>query len=138
MTRGFSPLERRLLLALISDIRDREPDPHEWTMVEVPIKRLYERCYDLAPDKSYELQVRSQRQALRRALERLRKLDLVAALALAWVNVSDQVPWRWQGGGKRESRYGDGYPRWRYVSLTTAGVKTAELLEAEMLAVGAS
>lgn len=126
----MSPLERRLLLALVSLIRDREPDPGEWPRVDVPLRDLYERCYRIEPDKSWELQRRNQRQALRRALGRLHPV-YVAATALAWVDVGDEVIRRWQGGGSRESR--DGFrsatPRWRLVSLTPEGIALAQAVE---------
>src|SRR5690606_33415895 len=40
MSRGFSPLERRCLLALVSLIRDRESDPDKWEYTEVPLRVL--------------------------------------------------------------------------------------------------
>jgi hypothetical protein len=129
--RGFSPLERRALLALVSLIRDREPDEDFWTATDIPLRALYERCYHLDPAKSWELQCRNQRQAIRRALGRLHP-EYVYALALAWCEVFHSDVIRWQGGGSRAFRDLDRpTPRWRLVGLTDAGIKAALLLEQE-------
>jgi hypothetical protein len=131
---GFSPLERRALLALISLIRDREPNPEEWSCTDVPLSALYEHLHTLRPGQSHELQRKYQRQATRRALGRLHRDDLIWPLALAWVSVTDNVVIRWQGGGSRKQ---DGIPggidtpRWKLVGLTAEGVTTALLLERE-------
>ena len=131
---SFSPLERRALLALISLIRDREPDPDEWSATDIPLSALYGQLYTLAPDKSYELQRKYQRQAVRRALGRLHCDDLIWPLALAWVSVTDNAVMRWQGGGSRKH---DGIPggidtpRWKLLGLTIWGVKAALALECE-------
>lgn len=133
MSRGFSPLERRCLLALVSLIRDRESDPDKWEYTEVPLRVLYERLY-LPGERSYELERRNQRQAQRRALGRLFKQGYIYAYALAWVNLADEQILRWQGGGTPR-RHSDGFrmetPRWRMVGLTDIGIKAALLLEGE-------
>jgi len=101
MSRGFSPLERRALLALISLIRDREPDRSEWCITDVPLKALYSSLYVLAPDKSYELQCKYQRQAIRRALGRLHEQGWIEATALALAS---------QRQGRRDHRVARGRP----------------------------
>ncbi len=139
---GLSPLERRALIALISLIRDREPDRGEWPITYVPLSALYERCYRLDPAKSYELQRRNQRQAMRRALGRLHRAGIIEALALGWVDVRDSEFLRWQGGGSRRSyavrddgglsaRYGEETPRWRLAGLSDDGIALAEALDRE-------
>ena len=128
----MSPLERRALLALISLIRDRETDPDEWTSTDIPLAALYERLYALDPGQSYELQRKYQRQAIRRALGRLHRDEMVWPVALAWVSVTGEEVIRWQGGGSRKQ---DGIPggidtpRWKLIGLTDVGVKTALALE---------
>lgn len=130
---GFSPLERRALLALVSLIRDREPEPDEWQTTDVPLAKLYERLY-VAGERSYELERRNQRQAQRRALGRLHEQGFISALALGWCFVESAEFLDWQGGGRRQ-RDPDGFrfstPRWRRVSLTDSGVKAALALELE-------
>lgn len=132
---GFSPLEHRALLAVVSLIRDRERDRDEWTCVDVPLSVLYDRLY-IPGEKSYELERRNQRQAQRRALGRLHERGLVAAIALAWVNLEDESIIRWQGGGSKrrdreEPAFRSGTPRWRAVGLTEAGIVAALALEQE-------
>lgn len=129
---GVSPLERKALLALISLIRDREPDPDEWASTDIPLSVLHERCYAIDPGRSWEIQRRNQRQAMRRALGRLHRDGIIEALALAWANVADGQVIRWQGGGSRKSDGlpgGTDTPRWRLVGLTREGVALAEALE---------
>ncbi len=129
--RQTSPMERRALLALISLIRDREPDREKWPVTGIPLRVLYERLYVLQPGKPPELQRKYQRQAIRRALGRLHP-HYVTALALGWVNVEDGTLVRWQGGGRRrQSGYGGTVdrPNWKLVGLTSAGIQLAELLE---------
>ncbi len=86
------------------------------------------------PCQSYEIQRRNQRQAIRRALGRLQKLDIVCALALGWCEVGSGEMLRWQGGGKRTGAYADPTPNWRTVSLTDLGVKAATALERDAAA----
>lgn len=137
MSRRFSPLERRALLALVSLIRDRESDPDFWSTTEIPLGVLYERLY-VPGDRPWVLERRNQRQATRRALGRLHP-EYVSAMALAWVSVEDEALIRWQGGGSGKHSPDDppwrpgGYdtPRWRLVGLTTDGIKVALELEAE-------
>ena len=124
-------MERRALLALISLIRDREPDREKWPATGIPLRLLYERLYVPQPGKPAELQRKYQRQAIRRALGRLHP-HYITALALGWVNVEDGTLVRWQGGGRRRQS-GDGCtldrPNWKLVGLTRVGIKRAELLE---------
>ena len=124
-------MERRALLALISLIRDREPDREKWPATGIPLRLLYERLYAPQPGKPDELQRKYQRQATRRALGRLHP-HYITALALGWVNVEDGTLVRWQGGGRRRQS-GDGHtvdrPNWKLVGLTRAGIKLAELIE---------
>lgn len=132
--RGFSPLERRALVELLSLIRETEPDPDEWSATDIRLKALYDRCYRMHPERSYELQARHQRQAMRRALGRLHKQGYVWAFALGWVNVEDWSLVSWQGGGTRKrDRHGytETTPRWRIVGLNDTGIKAAELIELE-------
>jgi hypothetical protein len=138
-----SPLERRLLLAIVSLMRDREPyglplDHDDAEHHFVSLRDVYEQCYALKPDLSYEIQRRNQRQALRRALGRLHADGWVDALALAWVTVRDQEWLEWQGGGRREHsssdyarQYGDKTPNWKAITLTDVGIKLAAALERE-------
>jgi hypothetical protein len=129
--RQASPAERRALLALISLIRDREPDRDKWPVTGVPLRLLYERLYVPQPGKPAELQRKYQRQATRRALGRLHP-RYVTALALGWVNVEDGTLVRWQGGGRRrQSGHGSALdrPNWKLVGLTSAGIQLAERLE---------
>ena len=126
--RGFSPLERRLLLALLSLMTETETDPDFWPDTDLPLRRLYDRCYRLDPEKSHELQRRNQRQSMRRALGRLHP-EYVYAFALGWVNTEDWMLLRWQGGGTR--RDGCDTPRWRLVGLTESGIAVAQLLAQE-------
>ncbi len=56
-------MERRALLALISLIRDREPDREKWPVTGIPLRLLYERLYVPQPGKPDELQRKYQRQA---------------------------------------------------------------------------
>lgn len=131
MRKGLSPLERRALLSLVSLIRDCEPDRDFWTTTNIPLRKLYERMYVFAEQRSYDIQTRNQRQAIRRALGRLHP-TYVTATALAWVNVADQAVLWWQGGGSREGGpRGFDTPRWRMVGLTGEGVQMALLLEKE-------
>ncbi|MEO3811350.1 hypothetical protein ABGB17_20340 [Sphaerisporangium sp. B11E5] len=120
---------------MVSLIRDREPEPDEppgtWLLDWIMLGDLYERCYHFDPDKSYELQRRNQRQAMRRALGRLYKHGYVEALALAWLNIRDGEVMEWQGGGRRVGPYNDKTPNWRAVSLSTIGLEAALLLEGE-------
>ena len=120
MSRGLSPLERRALLALVSPIRDREPDRDFWAGTNVPLSALYESLHVVQPDKSYELQLKYQRQAIRRALGRLHEQGWIEALALAWAYVRDGDVIEWHGGGRRRpsgsawaARYGDKTPNWK-------------------------
>jgi hypothetical protein len=132
VSRGFSPLERRALLALISLIRDREPDPDEWQYTYVPLRALHDRLY-IPGERPWVLERRNQRQATRRALGRLHP-DYVCALALGWCEVGSGELVTWQGGGSRQhykSVMVD-TPRWRLVGLTDIGVKVALLLEQEV------
>jgi hypothetical protein len=136
---AVSPLERRALLALISLIRDRESDPSEWCCTTVPLAALYERCYVLDPAKSWELQRRNQRQAMRRALGRLHGQGCVDALALAWASVRDGEAVEWHGGGRRSHsgsdyarRYGEKTPNWKLVGLSPEGIALALALEREL------
>jgi hypothetical protein len=129
----LSPLERRLLLAMVSHMRDRMPDfDRKWRTADadgqlfltdwVPLGEVYERCD-------------GNRQAMRRALGRLHP-RYVSAAALAWVNLEDQEILCWQGGGSKK-RYGPkdyqttDTPRWRIVCLTPEGVEAALKLEQE-------
>jgi hypothetical protein len=124
-------------------MRDREPDglalDNEWAERNwVRLRDVYDRCYIIDPAKSYELQCRNQRQALRRALGRMFKDRLVTALALAWVNVEDHEVLDWYGGGRRERsssdyamRYGETTPNWKMIVLTDTGIKMARLIEQE-------
>jgi hypothetical protein len=137
MNARISPLERRILLAAISLIRDRESDPDFYADVDIPLRTLYDRLY-VPGDRPYAIERRNQRQAQRRALERMHKAGLVWPIALAWVSVTDGVVLRWQGGGRRKRRADDppwsrgcDTPRWRLITLTDLGVKLALLLEAE-------
>lgn len=131
---GISPLERRILLAMVSHIRDREHGEADWDDVSlgVPTKALYERLY-VPGDRSYQVERRNQRQAQRRALKRLFDDDLVNAVAGAWVDIRSEYINAWQGGGRRRrDAYGTvDTPRWVEVSLTDAGLKVALLLERE-------
>jgi len=129
---AFSPLERRILVALVSLIRDRTEPGELYVDTDVPLGDLYDRLYVVGP-RSYELERRNQRQAQRRALERLRKRGLVSPLALAWCDVDTGDLIRWQGGGSQKIEP-DGYrtatPRWRAIGLTRAGLPAALDLEA--------
>ena len=83
-------------------------------------------------DQSYELQARNQRQAMRRALQRLLDADLVHAMALGWCQVGGYNEFvRWQGGGSKQNYKGFPMetPRWRIVGLTHDGIKLALELE---------
>jgi hypothetical protein len=137
MSRGFSPLERRALLALVSLIRDREPEPEEWTITDFPLRALYDATIVMDPAGSYELQRRNHRQAMRRALGRLHERGFVSALALGWCEVGTGEFIEWQGGGKRQRKPDDCNPRgwptanWRLVGLTSDGIALALLLERE-------
>ena len=125
MSRSVSPLERRLLLAMVSLMRDREPygaplDDHSAERNWLRLRDVYEPCYVLKPDQSWELQRRNQRQALRRALGRLHEQGWIEALALAWVIVRGADWVEWHGGGRRERRssdyafrYGEKTPNWK-------------------------
>jgi hypothetical protein len=140
MTRGLTRMEKRLLVGIISVMRDkirdegRDDDDFEFRATDIGLHSLYERCYHLAGDRSYELQRRNQRQSMRRALGRLHEQGYIGAQALAWVNVADGEIIRWQGGGSLQ-RDRDGYrhetPRWRLISLTESGLMTARVLERE-------
>ena len=145
-----SPLERRLLLAIVSLMRDREPNglPVDHDNAEhhfVNLHAVYGHCYAVKPDLSYEIQRRNQRQALRRALGRLHTDGWVDALALAWVTVRYDEEWLdWQGGGREDRsssdyarRYGEKTPNWKAVTLTDAGIKLALALEREAEGQGA-
>jgi len=131
---GCSPLERRLLLALLSLMRDRCVDPldpdagyGDWMETDVKLGDLYAACYVIDPDKSWTLQRRNQRQAMRRALGRLSP-TYVSAIALAWCEVGTGDLQRWQGGGR--PRDGIETPNWKMVRLTSDGLRLALLLEA--------
>jgi hypothetical protein len=129
-----SSLERGLLLAIVSLMRDREPGgmplDGEWAELHyVKLSDVYERCYQFKPDQSYETQRRNQRQALRRALGRLHKQGWVDALALGWCQVRGAEWVEWYGGGRLERkssdyamRYGDKTPNWKMVSLSEGGI----------------
>ncbi|MGH3276589.1 MAG: hypothetical protein ACRDNZ_19960, partial [Streptosporangiaceae bacterium] len=101
---------------------------------DIPLSALYEQIYVSRPDKSYELQRKYQRQAIRRALRRLHADGLVWPLALAWVSVTDNEVIRWQGGGSRKD---DGIPggidtpRWKLIGLTHEGIALALALDTE-------
>jgi hypothetical protein len=125
-------------------MRDRQeygeqPGGPHFEHVHLKLTDVYERCYVLDPGKSWELQRRNQRQAMRRALGRLERQDLVTALALGWCIVGkgggDFL--EWQGGGKRKREPGDWNPRgwptpnWRLVTLSAEGITMATLLEKE-------
>jgi hypothetical protein len=149
MPRGFSPLERRALVALVSLMRDRQEPPFyatdppdTWNAISVPLSALYERCYAMterAPERydpehvSWQRQRRNERQALRRALGRLHP-DYVHATALAWVDVQSGDFLDWQGGGCRKWNQDYAYrtPNWKKIGLTSVGIKAALLLEQEM------
>lgn len=139
----MSPLEQRLLLAIVSLMRDREPqglpltDP-DAQHVYVRLRDVYDRCYRLDPAKSYELQLRNQRQSLRRALGRMHDQGLVDALALGWCEVRGAEWVEWHGGGRDTHqgsdytmRYGEKTPNWKAVSLSEAGIKLALALTLE-------
>ncbi len=132
MSSRTSPLERRILAAMVSLIRDRETDPEFMDAVDIPLKALYERLY-VPGDRPHEAERRNQRQAQRRALARMHADGLVWPLALAWVSVTDEQVIRWQGGGRRK-RDGHGHgvdtPNWRMLSLTQEGLALAFLIEA--------
>jgi hypothetical protein len=107
----------------------------------VPLSAVYERMYVIQPGKSYELQCKYQRQAIRRTLGRMHGEGLVEALALAWTTVSDAGWVDWFGGGRRERssddyarRYGCKTPNWKMVSLTSGGIALAHLIERESAA----
>ncbi len=131
MTTPLSDLQRRILVEMVSLIRDRKSDPDEWTVTDIATGELFERCssfWQLRPDESYEIQRRNMRQAFGRALHRLEARELIAAFALGWVNVRDHELIAWQGGGRRR-RYPDGYrertPRFALVSPTREGLRLA-------------
>lgn len=146
----MSPLERRLLLALVSLMRDSQ-ESHEqvgdayFEYVDIPLRVVYERCYVIDPGKSWELQRRNQRQAMRRTLGRLHRQGIVSAMALGWCSVQQGGGEfiEWHGGGKKEhsssddyltKRYGCKTPNWKTVSLTREGVQLAVILEQESAA----
>ena len=130
----MSPLEARGLLALVSLIRDREPDPDEWSLTFVKLTELYDVLY-IPGDGPHEIERRNQRQAQRRALGRLQRDGFVTPLALAWVNVDDECLWRWQGGGRRrdpdEHGYREDTPRWKLIGVTDDGFRAADLVAAQ-------
>ena len=139
-----SPLERRALLALVSLIRDRcEYWNGEWQddfyHITILPRELYARMYVLKPDVSYERQTRNQRQAIRRALERLLKQGFISAVALGWCAVKSDGLYgefvRWHGGGSRKRNrnqlWSDETPRWRMVGLDELGFRLALLLGKE-------
>jgi hypothetical protein len=134
VTGRVSPLERRCLLALISLIRDRTEPGCMYVDTVVPLGALYDELYTPG-GRPYQLERRNQRQAQRRALERLRARGLIDALALAWCDVETGNLHRWQGGGSRKTE-ADGYvsetPRWRLVGFTLDGLATAMPLEDEL------
>lgn len=137
----MSPLERRALLALVSLMRDREPDHlpldnGDAQHCYVPLRDLYDQMYVLQPEKSYELQRKHQRQAIRRALGRMHRDGLVEALALGWCLVRGAEWIGWAGGGRETHRgsdyawrYGEKTPNWKAVSLSETGIKLAMALE---------
>jgi hypothetical protein len=133
MSRGFSPLERRVLVELVSVIRDREGgDDWDYISLSVPLRTLYERLY-IPGDRPHDVERRNQRQAQRRAMKRLFDDGLIEAVALAWVDVRAEQIIEWQGGGRRK-QYKNihvGTPRWVEVSLTDTGIAAATALEAE-------
>jgi hypothetical protein len=100
---------------------------------------LYDRCCVLDPAKSYELQRRNQRQALRRALGRLHDQGWIEALALAWADVRGGDFIDWHGGGRRRrsgsdyaARYGEKTPNWKAVGLSREGIALAAALERDL------
>jgi hypothetical protein len=142
----ISPAERRVLLALLSVVRDREPDPDEWPSTDVPLPALYDRYEVRQPHKphsSLEFQQRDQRRTMRRALCQLLDEGLISAVALAWRNVESGIniegeqlvrsqedgPLTHEADDPLWFRAAAAAPRWRTVSLTPAGVAIALALE---------
>ncbi len=134
MTPPLSDLQRRILVEMVSLIRDREPDPDEWMVTDVATGELFERCssfWQLRPDESYEIQRRNMRQAFGRALHRLEARDLISALALAWCDARSGDFIEWQGGGRRrrlENGRRERTSRFALVSPTREGLRVAESL----------
>jgi len=72
-------------------VRDREPDREFWAFTtHVPLSALYGSLCDIEPARSYELQCKYQRQAIRRALGRLHEQGWIEAYALACARATPQ------------------------------------------------
>jgi len=95
------------------------------TSNDAKLPAIFERCssyWTLDLDGSWERQRRAQRSSFSRAVHTLYDKGIVHALALAWVNVEDEVVMRWQGGGRRKVRldgYREGCPRFRRIGRPT-------------------
>jgi len=135
-----SPLQKRILVELVSDIRDREPDRDFWTTTDVGTGALFQRCASLwpldSPERSHVVLLRNARQAFGRSLHRLQSNGLVSALALAWCDAASGDLICWQGGGRRQTDP-DGWrhatPRLRCISPTEAGISEALLIRPELV-----
>ena len=98
---------------MVSLMRDKEPDglpldhpyaEHEW----LKLHEVYDRCYQIDGDKSYELQLRNQRQSLRpRTRPECSGQGLITAAALAGPTIEDHeiLDWAWAAGRPRAVQF---------------------------------
>lgn len=125
---GLSPLQRRIMVELVSVVRDREPDPEFWPTCHVRTGELFTACRSYWPTDRAAPWVnleRNARQAFGRSLHRLQAADLIWPLALAYCDVESRDLIRWRGGGSRQrdgSPYGRGTPRYALISPSPAGI----------------
>lgn len=114
-------------------VDDMVNDPDYWLDTNpVRYSELFDECQAFWTgqhlDSSWERGLRSRKVQFSRVLQRLLADKLVWGLALAWVNVEDEIVFRWQGGGRTTGPADMNTPRIKMVSLTDAGWERCLLL----------